>query len=95
MSERIEIPPPAKLPSMPPSARTWIAFGSIIVALANAPGFIAWATPKTPPPPAASKEEIESLRVDIRALQLTLTEMRKELEPRIREIERAQDRQIK
>lgn len=90
--ERIEVPPPPRLPSLGPSNNKLLALGSLVVALANAPAFINWATPKDHGPPAATKDDIAALRTDMRSMQLTLDELRKENDGRLRQLERVTDR---
>lgn len=95
--ERIEVPPPPRMPSLGPSSnKPLMGIGAIVVALANAPAFIAWVTPKEP---YATKADIEALslkinsqEVDKRTLQLTIDELRKENDGRLRQLERVTDR---
>lgn len=90
------IPPPPRMPTIGPSNSRLIGLGTIVVALANAPAFVAWATPKEP---YATKADIEALRAELRSvetdkrsLQLTIDELRKENDARLRQLERVTDR---
>lgn len=90
---RRTVPPPPRMPSFGASGNgRMVGLGALVVALANAPAFVAWATPKPQEAPAATRADIESLRVDMRAMQFTLDEMRKENDKRIRDLERVTDR---
>lgn len=88
----VEIPPPPRNPTIAPGTSKLVAIGTLVVALANAPALVALASPKPEPPPSATKADVERLAVEVRSLQLTLNELRKENDTRLRALERVTDR---
>ena len=75
----ITIPPPPKLPTAAPSTGKLVALGTLVVALANGPAFVALVTPRPEPPPAATKADVDALRAEIRGMKDSVDSLRKYL----------------